>query len=152
MKLERKDLVGRVPILEIKSSRVISEEHIDSYGNHLNQALALTIFEDERLKIFPKELTLKPDGLTGVVREQHAIYYSQVYNGENVNVTTSLYVERARLYFLHQMFRDEKLVLDDLVEATIVDSEGSPKRIPSELLQELQSYHPFNIPQGGSQE
>ncbi len=124
------------PILVLGNPWTISKEYVDTYGNHLNEARALVIFETERLKMFPKERMLEL-GILAVVREQHARYHSQVYENESVNVSTTLYVDGARLYFLHTMERDGKVVLDDLVEAVFINGQGRPTRIPAALLKDI---------------
>ncbi len=138
MKLERDALSEMEPILVLDNPLVISQEYVDTYGNHLNEAKALIIFETERLRMFPKERMLEL-GVLAVVREQHARYNAQVYEGESVGIRTSVYVEGARLYFLHQMQRGGIVVVDDLVEAAMINDQGRPTRIPSALLQEMQA-------------
>lgn len=138
MKLERDVLSEMEPILVLDNPWIISQEYVDTYGNHLNEAKALIIFETERLKMFPKG-HMPELGVLAVVREQHARYHAQVYEGESVGIKTSLYVEGARLYFLHQMQRDGIVVVDNLVEAAMVNNVGRPTRIPPMLLQEIHS-------------
>ena len=149
MKLERETLSEREPILVLNNPWIISQEYVDTYGNHLNEAKALIIFEEERMKLFDKD-RLSKFGVLAFVREQHARYHAQVYEGESVDIETSLYVEGARLYFIHQMRREGIVVLDDLVEAAIVNGQGRPTRIPQMLLQEIRASQ-FNSPQGETQ-
>lgn len=133
-------LLSGTALLSISSPRVITPEYLDDYGNHLNEALALVIFEEERIKILPKEQMLK-HGVLAVVHEQHAKYHSQVFDGDSVEVKTLLLANRARLHFLHQMIRGDELVLEDLVEVVMINSSGKPTRIPLALLQEVLSSH-----------
>ncbi len=140
MRLEREALREKTPLLTVQSLWVIPKEFIDDYGDHLNEALALKIYEVERLKIFSRDQMLK-HGVLGVLKEQHPRYHAQVYEGDNVAVTTLLYVDMARFYFLHLMKRDSIVVQDNLVEGALVNSQRKPVRIPPAFLQELTAFN-----------
>ena len=137
MKLDREKLVPIEPLFTVESEWTIPNEYVDDWGNHLNEADALKIYESERLKLFPKEQMIK-HGVLGLLKEQHPRYLAQVYGEEKVTVTTAIYIDGARLYFLHVMLRDGVPVQDNLVEAVmIVPSTGAPTRIPPAFLHEV---------------
>jgi len=135
---EKYKIEGMKPVAVYTNPVEIPEKYCDSYGNHLNNALALKLFEEERTRLFDKTGAHTEDyGLLGYVRQQAPMYLSQIFAGEVLDLRTTLYVAGAAAIFHHVIEREGKPVLDNLVEFAIVDIEGRPARIPQQLIDQF---------------
>ncbi|HLD19204.1 MAG TPA: thioesterase family protein [Candidatus Nanoarchaeia archaeon] len=135
---EKYKIEGMKPVAVYTNPVEIPEKYCDSYGNHLNNALALKLFEEERTRLFDKTGAHTEDyGLLGYVRQQAPMYLSQIFGGEVLNLRTTLYVVGAVALFHHVIERDGKPALDNLVEFAIIDTEGRPTRIPQPLVDQF---------------
>lgn len=137
---------GKKPaLIEVRNSIVVGPEYLDVEhpSSFADPSLILRIFEAERLRMFdekglPWERLKDEFRIMGFVREQVARYYSLVPLGEEVEVVSSLMTLGARLTFDQKIVKGEKTVIEDSVEAVLVNLNGRPTRLPPKILEALQ--------------
>lgn len=142
MPAERPELRGKIPIVELKGLRVVEPEMVDSYGNHLNHASALKIFEDERMRLLevhgmPEQEMERIFGILAFVHEIHAKYNQQAFLGDHLEVLSSVYPRLASLVFHQRLEKQGKNVLDALISLAVVNTRGRPTRPPKNFLDRL---------------
>ncbi|TAL53406.1 MAG: hypothetical protein EPN86_04460 [Nanoarchaeota archaeon] len=132
-------LAGLNPILEVSSGITITSDYCDDYGNHLNNSLALKLFEEERLRIMDskgltKERFMADFKKLPMVRSQHPRYYSQIFEGQELELLTSFYVAGARAYAHQRLVGDGAIVLENVALLAFANERGMPSRIPPEVI------------------
>lgn len=141
MQLERKELEGKRPLLVVSSPVTIDESLVDPYGNHLNHAMALRLFELERVRILeshgiPYDQLAERFGILFFVHQLEAIYPRQAFLGDTLDVVSSVYPKSASLIFHNKLQKQGQDVIEAFITLAAVDIKTSrPARIPKSLLE-----------------
>lgn len=144
MRINRAELATEIPILIARSSIVVDESMIDPYGNHLNHALGLRIFEKQRLGILevhgiaPATMGEKL-GVLFFVHDVEATYKRQAFLGDKLQVDSELYRKAVTLIFHHRLHKkdDPVSVIDAYVTLAAASSGLNARmaRIPESLIE-----------------
>lgn len=148
MKYERDYFRDRESLLAVHDSVIIDKQYTDSFGNHLNQAKSLILFEEQRLRALEecglsRDVLLKTYHALPFVREQHVIYRSQVFAGEKVDLYMTLYKEGARIYCRQELSRQGIIAIDTLLEIVMVNTDGRVIRIPPGFIEKIEACREF---------
>jgi len=116
---------------------------LDPYG-HVNHSVYVQYFEAARVEWlsevdYPLEL-LHSEGIQVVVTELNTKYLGSAGPGDVLTVKSELAaLRRASMSFRQRILRDHQVLVEQVITAATVTTEGRPTRVPERLASALSS-------------
>ena len=122
---------------EFKTTLRIDGEHLDQYGhvNYRSLPLLYEIAQDRALEecgLSFQGLETKY-GLRSFVRRTEADYFDQLFEGDDVLVTTSVNIRNTSMIFDQYMEKGQKRTSQLKLIVVTVDSEGRKTAVPDDI-------------------
>ncbi len=122
---------------EFKTALRVTSEHIDQYG-HVNYLALPRLYEIAQDRALEEcELSfqgLETDyGLRSFVRRTELDYFDQLFQGDEVTVSTAVNIGNTSMTFDQHMEKAEKRTSQYKLVVAVVDSEGRKAKIPDDV-------------------
>lgn len=134
--------VGQNQLLEVRTPITIDRRFIDRY-EHLWHLGSLALFEEERYRILEDKgvsanLVQKDYGLKIVVAKmKDAEWSSEVHEGDNVEIITSISNSHVIMFVHHEMVKRGIPAVKANYILAFTEESGIARRIPNEVLNAL---------------